>query len=101
MINLQRLNYIKDHNVNDSLSFVADYILQKIQRDKSEFSRYSYDEDWLDLDRFLSKIRRRKSSQEFETIKNMVTDIIDNDDEFIIENSFEKTLIQHLEKSAS
>ncbi len=100
MINLQRLEYIKEHNASDSLMFVVDYILQKIQRDRSEFSRYSYDEDWSELDNYISKMQHKKSPKELETIKKMLTDISDSEEEIIEDNSFEKTLLRHLKTSS-
>ena len=63
MINLQRLNYLKESNSNDSIQFVAKYILSKIQRDKSEFSNYANEEDWLELDQFLNSIDIKKRSK--------------------------------------
>jgi hypothetical protein len=99
MINLQRLKNINQDHTNDGLRFVVDYILNKIQRDKSEFSRYSYEEDWSELDQYINTIRKRKSSRELATIKQIATDLSESDDELIEGNSFEKTLIRHLNTS--
>ena len=96
MINLQRLEYIKEHNASASLRFVVDYILQKIQRDRSEFSRYSYDEDWTELDKYIRKIKGRRIAKEMDSIKNLLNDISESDEELVEDNSFEKTLMRHL-----
>jgi len=97
MINLQRLNYLKESNSNDSIQFVAKYILSKIQRDKSEFSNYANEEDWLELDQFLNSIDIKKRSKEFKLLKEMVLEISDSENNDLDDENFEKTLIQHLE----
>ena len=58
MINLRRLQSIGEKSSDEGLRRVVDYILAKIQRDKTEFSRYNYDEDWIEFDHYLSQLPR-------------------------------------------
>ncbi len=97
MINLRRLKYLEESTSNDSLQFVAQYILSKIQRDKSEFSSYSNEDDWTELDQFLKKIDLNKRSKDFKLLKEMVLEISDSKDNDFEDEDFEKTLIHHLE----
>lgn len=97
MINLQRLNYLKEKSRNESLQFVAQYILAKIQRDKSEFSNYSNEEDWMELDQFLKSIDIKKRSKDYQLLKEMVLEISDPEGESLEDENFERALIQHLE----
>lgn len=96
MLNLQRLKYVKEHDANDSLQFVADYILNKLQRDKSEFSRYAYDEDWSELEQYLHGIENRKRTSDLKLINSMLREISDNEGHSLIESNFEKSLKRRL-----
>ena len=96
MFNLKRLQYLKDNNKNVSLQFVAQYILQKTQRDKSEFSSYYQDEDWSELDQYLHSLDNVKKRNDLKVIKELLKDISESDNE-AIENGFEDSLYRHLE----
>ena len=96
MINLQRLKYLKENNANDSIQFVAQYILEKLQRDKSEFSRYSYDDDWSELDHYIHSLNRTKRPRDLKILREMALEISDTENVIIKENNFEKTLRKHL-----
>lgn len=97
MINLQRLRYLKEHTANDSLQFVARYILRKIQRDRSEFSRYRYAEDWSELDLYLHNLDKNRRPRDLKVIHEMLNDISDSGMEEHEDHDFEKALIQHLD----
>ena len=97
MINLQRLTYLKEHNANDSLQFVAKYILRKLQRDRSEFSRYRYAEDWSELDLYLHNLDKNRRPRDLKVIHEMLNDISEIGSEGYENNDFEKALIQHLD----
>lgn len=101
MINLQRLKYLKEHNPNDSLQFVAQYILGKIQRDMSEFSSYSNEEDWTELDQYLSSLDFNKRSKDYKLLKDMLMEVSDQESENPDDYNFEKALLKHLEPSRS
>lgn len=97
MLNLQRLKYLKETNSNDSLQFVADYILNKLQRDKSEFSNYTREDDWSEFEQYLLSIDTIKRPQELRLIKKMLLEISDNEGNKPSESDFEKSLINRLE----
>jgi hypothetical protein len=96
MLNLRRLKYLKEHNANDSLQFVAQYILNKIQRDKSEFSRYAYDEDWSELEQYLHQIEENKRPKDLKIIKRMLHEISEEDNNISSEIDFEKSLLNRV-----
>lgn len=97
MLNLQRLKYLKDTNANDSLKFVADYILNKLQRDKSEFSNYTREDDWSEFEQYLHNIDTTKRPRELRLIKKMLREISDNEGNMPSESDFEKSLLNRLE----
>lgn len=101
MLNLQRLKYVKEHNANDSLKFVADYLLNKLQRDKSEFSRYAYDEDWSELEQYLHNIENRKRLKDLKLINSMLREVSDDENYNQAESNFEKSLFRRLIKRNS
>ena len=95
MINLRSLKSIGEKSADDSLQFVVNYILNKIQRDKSEFSRYNYEEDWIEFDRYIGKLEEENRKKDFLNLRKV---IIDNSEGEYLSNdtSFEKTLLRHL-----
>lgn len=95
MINLRSLKSIGEKSADDSLQFVVNYILNKIQRDKSEFSRYNYEEDWIEFDRYIRKLEEENRKKDFLNLRKV---IIDNSEGEYLSNdtSFEKTLLRHL-----
>lgn len=96
MLNLRRLKYLKEHNANTSLQFVAQYILNKLQRDKSEFSRYAYDDDWSELEQYMHHIDKSKRPRDLKLIKKVLREISDSDRFNPSENDFEKSLLKRL-----
>jgi hypothetical protein len=96
MLNLHRLKYLKEHNPNDSLQYVADFILSKIQRDKSEFSNYTNDEDWSEFEQFMHKLNTSKQPRDLRLIRKMLREISDNEGDTQSNGDFEKSLIRRL-----
>lgn len=95
MINLRNLKHIRERSSDGNLQFVVDYILNKIQRDKSEFSRYRYEEDWVELDQYLGTIERKKDNADFLSLRELINDNKE-DDYSSNDTSFERTLLRHL-----
>ena len=79
MLNLHRLKYLKEHNPNDSLQYVADFILSKIQRDSSEFSSYTNDQDWSEFEQFMQNLNRSKQPRDLKLIQKVLHEISDNE----------------------
>ena len=96
MLNLHRLKYLKEHNPNDSLQYVADYILSKIQRDKSEFSNYTFDEDWSEFEQFMHNLNSSKHPRDLKLIRKMLREISDNEEDTTMSSDFERSLIKRL-----
>jgi len=96
MLNLQRLKYLKEHNPNDSLQYVADFILSKIQRDRSEFSSYTNDEDWSEFEQFMQNLNRSKQPRDLKLIQKMLREISDNEEDTTLSGDFERSLLRRL-----
>jgi hypothetical protein len=96
MLNLHRLKYLKEHNPNDSLQYVADFILDKLQRDKSEFSSYTQDDDWSEFEQYLHNLDTLKHRNDIRLIQKMLQEISDNEGNMPSESDFEKSLIARL-----
>lgn len=96
MLNLHRLKYLKENNPNDSLQYVADFILSKIQRDKSEFSNYTNDEDWSEFEQFMIKLNSSKQPRDLKLIRRMLREISDNEGDTTLNSDFERSLISRL-----
>ena len=95
MINLQRLRNIGEQSSDEGLRGVVEYILAKIQRDKSEFSRYNYEEDWVDFDQYINKMPRSKRG--LRALRDLIYE--SRDEEYVNDSSFERTLLQRLEQN--
>lgn len=93
MLNLQRLKYLKETNANDSLQFVADYILNKLQRDKSEFSNYVQEDDWSEFEQYLQSLDTIKRPRDIRLIKKVIREISDNEGNLPSDYDFEKSLL--------
>jgi len=95
MIDIRRLKYIKSHNENEVLRFVADYILRKTQRDYTEFYRYQYSSDWKELDTYLYDVENGSNPKDIEAARKLIGEVVDTYDmeEDVI--SFEKELLNH------
>jgi hypothetical protein len=97
MLNLQRLKYLKETNANDSLQFVADYILNKLQRDKSEFSNYVQEDDWTEFEQYLQSLDSIKRPRDIRLIKKVIREISDNEGNLPSDYDFEKSLLHRFE----
>lgn len=95
MIDIRRLKYISDHNNNDVLRFVADYILRKTQRDYTEFFRYRYKDDWKELDAYLTNVGNGENPKDIEAARKLIYEVIDAYEIGEDELSFEKELLNH------
>ena len=96
MLNLQRLKYLKETNANDSLQFVAEYILNKLQRDKSEFSSYVQEDDWSEFEQYLQNLDNVKRPRDIRLIKKVLKEISDNEGNMPSDYDFEKSLLGRL-----
>lgn len=95
MIDIRRLKHIKSHNENEVLRFVADYILQKTQRDYTEFFRYQNSSDWKDLDAYLYDVEQGTNPKDIEAARKLITEVVDIYDIGEADLSFEKELLNH------
>ena len=95
MIDIRRLKYIRDHNNNDVLRFVADYILRKTQRDYTEFFNYRNKKDWNELDTYLNDVEKGKNPKDIESARKLISEVVDVYDMGEDDLSFEKELLNH------
>ena len=95
MIDIRRLKNIRNHNENEVLRFVADYILQKTQRDYTEFFRYQKSSDWKELDNYLYKVENGSNSNDIEAARKLIGEVVDTYDLGEDNISFEKELLNH------
>ena len=95
MIDIRRLKYIKNHNENEVLRFVADYILQKTQRDYTEFYQYQKPSDWKELDTYLYDVENGSNPKDIEAARKLIGEVVDVYDIETEDVSFEKELLNH------
>ena len=95
MIDIRRLKNIRNHNENEVLRFVADYILQKTQRDYTEFFNYRNKDDWKELDAYLYNVEKGKNPKDIEAARKLIGEVVDNYDIGEDVLSFEKELLSH------
>jgi hypothetical protein len=94
VINIQRLKYLKDERTNAIVSFVADFVMQKTQRDSAEFYRYEDQHDWEELDQYFAKAKGTFTVNEIEDARKLITEIIDSPSKKV-SSSFSHSLKRH------